>query len=518
MIDCLQRSRLRSLCVYGASHAVLALSLTFALLLGAGMTRAAETKAISLGKLPLLFVDDSGLTLRRGMVPTVHQARTYTKPVLQADRLWEGDRTYIYGSAYQDEKSGLFQLWYGARPGVERGGRSASVGGAPALRNQGFDLTLYATSRDGKKWDKPSLGNVEYNGSTRNNIVSDFHSASVLRDEGEVDPGKRFKMLGYLVRPAHAYHAAYSADGLVWHEYPKSAVLEHGDTITLAQHPVSREYLAYHKRPAQVRGQSRRVVWLSRSQDFQQWSQPELVLEPDEADDAWVSRPQERTEIYNMSVYPHASGFVGLPAMFRVMRQTPREETAPGQSPVDGPIDIQLATSADGRVWKRHLPRVNIIPRGAPGSFDAGTILGVSSTAVHTETETWVFYTAINTGHGGPLPPKRITIGRADWRLHGFVSLDAGPDGGRVETALLRLQGDRLVINADAAAGELRAALCDEDGTVIEGYGLDQFEPMKADATAHAARWRGHNRLPQGRPVKLILEMKNTRLYSVSAR
>src|SRR5690606_13498602 len=120
-------------------------------------------------------------------------------------------RVYIYGSAYRDEASGLYRLWYGTRPGIERGGRSSSAKAAPALPNGGFDLTLQATSQDGRTWLKPSLGQVAYNGSSQNNIVSAFHSASVLRDERERDPSRRYKMLGYLVRPSHAYHAAYSA-------------------------------------------------------------------------------------------------------------------------------------------------------------------------------------------------------------------------------------------------------------------------------------------------------------------
>ena len=478
---------------------------------------ATDVPVVRLGALPLLFVDDSGVATRTGVVPTLHPARTRRAPVLQADQPWEGERVYVYGSVYHDEPTGEFRLWYGSRPSQELAGRSSPTGAAPYLRNKGFDLTLYATSTDGLNWRKPALGRVEYAGSKQNNILFDFHSPSVLRDEREIDPAKRFKMLGYLVRPSHAYHAAYSADGIVWHDYPKSAVLEHGDTITLAQHPGTGEYLAYHKRPAEVRGLGRRVIWLSRSRDFQQWSEPELVFAPDEQDDNWVSRPRERTEVYNMSVYPHAAGFVGLPAVFRVMQETPRDKTGPGQSPVDGPIDIQLVTSFDGRIWQRRLPRVSLIPRGAPGDFDAGTILGVTSTPVHTPSETWVYYTAINTGHGGPMPPKRITIGRAEWRRHGFVSLDAGPDGGRVETVPLHIVGDRLHVNADAAAGELRIGLLDTDSRPIAGFAIEDCVPLRADATAFVAQWEKRERLPRDRPVRVVLELRNTRLYSVSA-
>jgi hypothetical protein len=473
---------------------------------------------IIVGPVPLLFSDDTGVAFRKGVVRTVHVARTSASPVIQADQPWEGNRVYTYGSVLQDAETGEFRLWYGSRPETERAGRSdGAQGRAPQLRNNGFDVTLYATSRDGLAWEKPKLNLIEFAGSAGNNIIFDLHSPAVIFDRFEKDAQRRYKMLGYLVRPGNGYHAAYSADGVRWHSYSPSLVLEHGDTITLTQNPVTGEYLACHKRPAQVRGFGRRVVWLSRSRDFQKWSEPEMVFTADEVDDAWVSRPNERTEVYNMSVYAHAGGYIGLPAIFRVMQLRERTEVGPGQSPVDGPIDIQLATSPDGRRWKRSWPRLNVIPRGAPGAFDGGTILGVSSTSIDVADETWAYYTAINTGHGGPMPPKRITIGRAVWRRHGFVSLDAGPEGGRVETQPLRFRGGALLINADAPRGNVRVGLVEADGKPINGRALEDCEPLNADATRWRVRWQGSGAVPTDRPVRVVFELQNARLYSVAS-
>ncbi|MCX7827160.1 MAG: hypothetical protein N2689_16645, partial [Verrucomicrobiae bacterium] len=273
---------------------------------------------------------------------------------------------------------------------------------------------------------------------------------------------------------------------------------------------------AYHKRPATVRGYGRRVVWLSGSRDFQTWTEPELVFAPDEEDDVWASGPEQRAEVYNMSVFPHAAGFLGLPTIFRVTAaRRPQSELTPGQSPDDGPIDVQLATSADGRVWKRTQPRLNVIPRGAPGTFDGGSILGVSSTAVHAGDETCVYYTAMTTTHGGPMPPKRLTIGRAAWRRHGFVSLDA-TGRGRVETKPLRLGASSLIINADARRGELRVTLLEADGRAIAGFGLEDCGPLRDDSTRWIARWRSGASVPTDRPVRVVVEMNNARLFSVS--
>jgi hypothetical protein len=467
---------------------------------------------ISLKAWPLLFADDSGIASRTGMVRTVHVARTDPSAVLTADKPWEAARVYVYGSAYQDEQSGEYRLWY---VGAAGGGGSSTPTAGRRLR--GGAATLLATSVDGTTWRKPELNLFAHGGSTANNIVYDLHSVSVLRDDFATNSEKRYKMLGHSSRPSPGYQVAYSADGLHWQRYPVETVLKHGDTSTLTQDPRTGEYLAYHKRPAQVRGYGRRVVWLSRSRDFQAWTEPELVLAPDEQDDAWVSRPNERTEVYNMSVFPHAGGFIGLPTIFRVMEVKPRDSVAPNQSSFDGPIDIQLATSVDGRTWQRSWPRINILPRGVPGSFDGGTILGVSSTPIHTAKETWVYYTGINTTHGGTMPPKRIAIGRAIWRRHGFVSLDAGPDSGRLTTKPLLIQGGALVVNADASRGALRVGLCGQDGRPLADFGLEDCEPLKSDATMHQIRWRSGREVPFDRPVQVQIEMTNTRLFSVAA-
>lgn len=444
----------------------------------------------ALQDLPLLFADDCGVASSTGVVRTTHPAKTRKAPVIEADRPWEVERVYVYGSVYADEPAGPLRLWYMSFP----------------------NYVLHATSRDGVNWLKPSLDLLPFKDSTENNIVHKIHSPSVLLDAREPDPSKRYKLLG---SKSGGYHAAFSADGLRWTAYPKNPVLENSDTITLTQDPVTDEYLAFHKRPAKVRGFGRRVVWLARSRDFQEWSEPELVFAPDEKDDAWASGPDQRAEVYNMSVYPHAAGFIGLPAIFRLTKRLPKNEVSPGQSPDDGPIDVQLATSADGRTWQRPEPRLNMIPRGAPGNFYGGSILGVSSTAAHVGEATWVYYTAMTTTHGGPIPPKRMSIGRAEWRRHGFVSLDAA-ELGRVETKPLRLGGPSLIINADAGGGQLRVALLEADGRAIAGCALEDCEPLRADATRWHARWRSKATPPTDRPVRIVVEMTNSRLFSIS--
>ncbi|MDF3058259.1 MAG: hypothetical protein K0R17_2474 [Rariglobus sp.] len=448
---------------------------------------------LMLGAVPLLVVDDGGLVSATGVRRTFHPARTLAKPVMEADRPVEGGRVYIYGSVIFDPKQKRLRMWYGTpKP----------------------SKVLYATSSDGLEWTKPAVGLFSDDNSFRNNIVHHGHSPSVLRDEFEMDPEKRYKMLR--AGGDGAGYVAYSADGIRWTDYSSEPVFTcpGGDTMTLAQNPRTGEYLAYHKNLTEIRGIKRRTVWLTRSRDLMHWDVPQLVFVPDEKDEDWTTpNSKQRADVYVMSVFPHASGFVGMPSIFRIETTRPPGELTPGQAGDDGPIDIQLVTSADGVSWARTEPRVNMIPRGAHGDFDRGALLGVSNTPVNVGDRTWVYYTALTTSHGAPIPLKRISIGRAEWRLHGFASLDA-EGAGEVETKPVRFLHRRLVINTDASEGEVRVELRDLSGKTLPGYSFADSKPVSIDATRCVVRWKTDD-IPIGQPLTIAVKMRSARLFSL---
>jgi hypothetical protein len=85
-----------------------------------------------------------------------------------------------------------------------------------------------------------------------------------------------------------------------------------------------------------------------------------------------------------------------------------------------------------------------------------------------------------------------------------------------VETKPLRLKTPELILNANAAGGEVRAALLETDGNAIAGFSADDCEPLRADATQWPVRWRTGAAIPTDRPVRVVLEMKQARLFSLS--
>ena len=344
-----------------------------------------------------------------------------------------------------------------------------------------------------------------------------MHSPNVIVDTREPDPSRRYKMVGYRNGTPRGYFAAYSADGLHWTDAARNPILEHGDTVTATRDPASGRYLVFHKRPAKVRGYDRRVVWLSTSTDFENWTAPALILEPDLQDDAWARGTGQRTEFYDMSGFPYGGQFLGLLAVLRVTQVRAAKDVLREQSPVDGPLEIELAHSRDSLAWQRFPDRRPVISRGAKGSFVAGSILGVSNPPVVVRDEVWVYYTGMTTTHGGALPEKRMSIGLARWRLDGFVSLDGDFQGGVVETVPLRLAGNRLELNVNATHGSAAVEVLSSDGVPLPGYGASDCRAAESDEVHHAVRWKGHDRIETNQPVRLRFYLRNASLYSFRA-
>jgi len=442
-----------------------------------------------------LFVDSDMLGQIHKVYRKVHAASKLAKPVLEADMPWEqGDiydgkrdrRVYIYGTVLKDESTGLYKMWYNR------------------LRSN-----LYATSTDGINWTRPNLGQLGDNNMFN---LFDFHCPSFILDRFESDPAKRYKAVGS--SKGLGYFAAYSADGLNWNLYPKNPILKSSDTITLSQDPVTGEYLAFHKvnNDPRVKG---RQVFLSVSKDMQTWSDPVPVMVTDELDHVEARRLPGGThsEFYNMSAFPYANQWLGMVTHFRRTGE-PKEKKFDGghrQSFADGPIDIQLVHSRDGRHWKRCSDRSPVIALG-PYRYDSGSILGLCNSPVISGDEMWMYYTAMTTTHGGYLPDKEMSIARASWRIDGLVSMRADNEPGMIETHPMVFEGNTLFINANVASGRLTVELLDAEGREISGYGKSIIS--KKDGVNIPVAWNGSRSLPAGTPIRFRFHLQKGDLFS----
>lgn len=444
-----------------------------------------------------LFVDDEMIGPLHNLKRKVHAASKLRHPVLEADKPWEqGDvydgqrdrRVYIYGTVLKDERAGTFRMWY----------------------NRLHD-DYYATSNNGVDWERPNLGQLG-----ENNMINlfHFHSPSFILDTRDPDHGKRYKAVG---STSKGYFAAFSADGLNWKLYPGNPILKSSDTITLAQDPANGEYLAFHKVNHDPRTKGRQV-FLSVSKDMQNWSSPEPVMVTDEIDhrEARLLEGGTHAEFYNMSAFPYGNQWLGMVTLFRRTGE-PKVIKYGGnaQSHDDGPIDIRLVHSRDGRTWKRCSDRSPVIPLG-PYHYDSGSILGLCNSPVISGNEMWMYYTAITTTHGGYLPEKVMSIARAAWRLDGVVSLRAGDDEGSVETLPFSGKGSRLSVNADVGKGALTVEVLDAEGKEIRKYG--QCRITGRDSVDIPMEWNDGKKLPSGDRIRLRFRIRQGDLFSYTLK
>lgn len=442
---------------------------------------------------PQLMVDDTLIAHKSGVFRKVHPCTKLPEPVLSAETPCEHDgddrRVYIYGTVLRDPETGRFRMWYNR------------------LR-----LVLYAESEDGLHWNRPNLGISDWEGNSANNIVyTNLHSPSLTYNPGVTNPEQRYAILG----SESGYRILISNDGLHWKPGADAPVLQGGDTCTLTFDPPTGEYLAFHKHSIEYRGHSRRLAYLSTSRDLQTWSEPALVMAPDEIDDAQVVREGgEYAQFYNMSVFPYGGQYLGMVTLFHFSGASETKEK--GQSRHDGRIDVQLVHSRDGRHWARCEDRSPIIPNG-PHSYDTGCILGVANGPVAVGDELWLYYTAINTTHGGALPGKQAAIALAKWPRDRFVSLETDQDEGVIGTVPLSCPGTRLFVNADIR-GNISIALLDASGQPLAGYGHEDCLPLKGDHLRHAVHWKAHHRLPPDTAIRMQFKMQDADLFSFSTQ
>ena len=183
----------------------------------------------------------------------------------------------------------------------------------------------------------------------------------------------------------------------------------------------------------------------------------------------------------------------------------------------DGVQDVQLAVSRDGIRWSRpeRVPYISLGPVGGP----EGGLLWPTQGMIRRGDEIYQYYCGQARTHGD-LPGREIKEGgiyRLVQRLDGFVSADAGHQGGWFTTPPLVFSGHRLEFNLNASAlGYLAVEIQDEHGNPIPGYTLKESLPIDRNRLAATARWSSGKRVAdlQGRPIRLHVTMRSCKLYA----
>ena len=489
-----------------------------------------QVSPFDVGNRSQLFVDRVLVRETERIWFTQHQGQKHPdNPLIKADQPWEGWRLEIFGNVIYDEHEKIFKMWYLAEPGTG---------------NEYFDdanVTCYATSTDGIHWQKPLVGTLPAKNGKPHNAVTHYFLASVIKDNKDTDPTRRYTMIGWRQREPMGYHTAVSPDGLNWTEASKSPIAPGGDVISGFWDSVRELYVAFPKQhEANWRGQSRRLFHTIASRDFVHWSKPVLSWTTDLRDDAGtlarieqvrpiLDRPDNpalmRTEYYGIGVYPAESCTIGFPWVLTV-----NNNARWGNH--EGPQELQLAVSRDLVNWERPF-RTPLVAIGELDRWDASYHTCAAS-ALRFGDEIRLYYSGANYTHGSPClyrtqfddgkstgrqTKQTAAIGLVTWKLDRFVSADAPAEGGVLTTIPIKFTGKRLEINAAVkSAGNVGVEICDAAGIPLPGYASS--DPFGGDEVRHVVTFEGKSDVGAlaDKPVVLRLYLKNAELYSFAFR
>ena len=503
---------------------------------------------IDVGSGKQLFVDSRFVDTSAGVALVMNPPYQADEPVLIPEPPWEGRAGSSFGiySSILKEDDGRIRVWYHVRAGDYRSGKDEAH-------------VAYAESHDGIHFTRPVLNLVESNGSTENNVVlpANIGGSSVWIDP-HAPPEFRYKNQAKVYSPPEMWghlHMHGSPDGLHW-KLLRDVRLRRGgwDTQSIVfWDPPVRRYAMYTrhwfaKRHGTAGGNiNYRAVRRLESEDLEEWGNQRIVMRPDDADMDTYETPfplcpegPERTygrtpmDYYGASVfkYPDADGVYVMLAnanwywfdrdpVVTVVRDDlgiAREET----QNIYGPsrFDARLSVSRDGVHFQRCGGRRAFLKPGREGGFSSRMVWAMPS-PVPMGDELWIYYSGTNRDHDGIVDPaagRHLSgIGRAVMRLDGFVSADAGYDGGELVTPSIRFGGTQLELNLDTGGGgAVKVELQDRQGRPIHNFAETDASYLCGNSVRMPVRWgeRTHLGDLSRQPIRIRFVMRDCKLYA----
>jgi len=409
-----------------------------------------------------------------------------------------------------------------------------------------------ATSSDGITWEKPELGIVEFNGSTLNNLIpldgQKPGEMCVMVDPTGPDE-HRFKLVCHNAAEGGMYLMT-SRDGLDFRRASGHLLNFITDNrMTFFFDERIGKYRIYLRGWDRSRGippmQGTRSVLLAELDD------PFSPIPVDQdAPDKWHNSPKwndlfegglrrmnrelpialncDDLDDPNAGLYQAAAVhylpevYLAFPTLYHSYPWPPV-----GKYINDGVLDLQFAYSRDGAQWSRDLrgSYVRLDLPGGPCSKQMHMLTGMVPNGPRISQ----YYCGSARTHGEGRTAKDVHVERVtrmgdpiafrlEQRMDGFVSADSAYTGGELLTKPFVLQNARLCLNIDtSASGTARAALLDDEGTAIPGYGIEDCDTIQGNDTRYAVTWHGKDDLSalNGNRVRLLLRSRNTKLYAV---
>lgn len=399
----------------------------------------------------------------------------------------------------------------------------------------------YYESRDGLTWNRPELSLVEFEGSKANNLIPTWPGCVFI--DPSAPPSERYKGVsdGSITpeefekfRAAHpdrwehralrkdagfisALYGYTSPDGISFQRFPEPFTVEHSDTLVTGTYdPRRKEYRIYTRNyfvgpraldapPDEMgmgwlgesQGSGRRSIGMTRSRTFGDFSLSEVILTP--------RSDMAPYQLLYTNCYTTIPGAPDQQLLFPAVWDTSTDTT-----------QLELAASHDGRVWN-WVPGGPLMETFEFGDPDGGCIFW-NPNLVELGNGDWALpYTGYAFPHKYPRGAWSYRTGYALWPKGRLVALEA-PERGEFTTVSLMPPGRTLLINAvTERAGEIRIAVTNRDGTILEGRGFENCEAVVGDKFQVPVKWDGQEDLgfEKGQPICLKFRLNKAKIYGL---
>ena len=493
-------------------------TLSVAVILSIDAVSSSAVEPIDIGSRRELFVDQHLIERLDGVRLELHRP-TRREVVFRSDAPWEGN-----GSAYQSvfQDGDRFLIYY-------RGGHHPNSKAYQTSENS-WETLCVAESRDGIHWTRPELGIVEFDGSTKNNLILDramveeirgspAHTAVFKDTNPDCPDTERYKIVIkgsprglYLMVSADGYHFRLKSDK------PFATDGAFDSQNLMFWDSVGEFYREYHRKfDNGVRG-----IVTATSKDGGIFPKPEWLAYPGAAEQA----------LYTNQVQPYYRAphiFMGFPMRYNDRDWSPSMTALPGleerqfrskQSGRYGTTvtDAAFMTSRDGVTFHRW---GEAFIRPGPATKDTWVygdnfiFWGMIQTKSHLDgaADDISLYATEGYWEGTSTSFRRYTL-----RQDGFVSATAGWKGGRLQTKPVVFDGTQLELNfATSAAGSIRVEIQDTNGKPLDGFSLADCPELFGDTIARTVVWKDDSKDVSslaGKPVRLLFEVKDADIYS----
>ena len=453
----------------------------------------------------LLAIDNTALPLRRNLCLYISKPAVRAEPVLSPE-LGNPDApdnaaTHFYGGVVHDD--GRYRMWYYACHWDDDLNPLDPVLAGHLIEGP----VCYAESDDGIDWVKPELGQVEWRGSRRNNVIRLAHEhiegVHVIKDDTDPDPARRYKMV-YNYRPESrdfwTFTTATSADGRRWTDgadLPYDGFMEQSSLYEFD----GCYYLSGQMRQRSEGGHATgRQGYGLVSPDFTHWldecSESFLLPEPADPEDRGHTKPYDQVHL-GVGARSFGNVLVGLYCIWHNV-PFPTAEDWFGNGTTNG--DFGLVVSDDGLHFREPVKGHVFLhrdesPAVIPDGIAHERILVQGNGILNVGDETRIYHGRWANAADPAQYHAEVALATLPRDRWGALGLFPDCDEGSVWTQPLTIPPSAacLVLNAaDVAAMSVEVA--DERFSLLpELSGTSAGEPATGDGLDREVCWTGHS-------------------------